>query len=96
MTVITTANFEQCRAAYGDGYLIDHGYARLVPCERCSGSGEVIKGVPCSKWSDPADAEAAFPCPECEGAGLTCVMTEPVTMTDLDRSAPPSDGGREQ
>lgn len=83
MLVLTPENFAQVRAAYGDDYLVDHGLARFVPCECCGGSGEVIESVPCSRWSDPTDAHAAFQCPECEGGGVLFAMTEPITIDDL-------------
>ncbi len=80
--IITAQNFEQCRAAYGDEYLILYGVARLVTCECCNGLAVVPVTVPCSKWSDPADAYGEEPCPECEGDGRVCVLVEPVGCDD--------------
>jgi hypothetical protein len=88
MMLVTAENFEQARASYGDEYLILHGVACLVTCEHCNGYAAVPVSVVCSRWSDPADAHAEVPCPECEGDGRVCVFVQPVGCDDdCDREA---------
>jgi hypothetical protein len=83
VVIVTAENFDQMRAAYGDEYLILHGVACLVTCEECNGYAAKPISVPCSRWSDPADACAEVPCPECDGDGRKCVFVQPVEMDDL-------------
>lgn len=52
---------------------------RYVPCEHCHGTGEIIHGKPGEPWDDYASL-----CSACEGYGMECVETEPITMADLD------------
>ena len=79
MTVVTRQNFEQCRAAYGDEYLLDHGCARIVPCEACGTEGTIYGGT---GWD--GDYLYADRCTVCEGTGGEVVPTEAVTADDLD------------
>ena len=49
---------------------------RYVPCEHCHGTGEIVHGVePC---------EYTTLCSACDGYGMDCVETEPVTLDDIE------------
>lgn len=52
---------------------------RYVLCEHCGGTGEIIKGTLGEPWDD-----FGVLCSACDGYGMECVETEPVTIDDLD------------
>jgi len=79
--IITPQNFQECRGLYGDQYLYDHGYARFVPCEVCGTEGRIIR----QHVINPYDEVDCGVCPACGGAGDALVMTEAVTMDDLEQ-----------
>lgn len=76
-TVVTSENLEQCRAAYGDDYLIDHGCARIVLCDACGSEGRIYRGL----YDDERDCGE---CPACDGTGEVVVAVDQVTTDDLD------------
>lgn len=82
------ADGEKLRQLTGEDhgpFLIGHDFERLryVPCEHCHGTGEIIHGIPPRHaYDEPSDY--AVLCSACEGYGMECVETEPVTMADLD------------
>jgi DnaJ-class molecular chaperone len=55
---------------------------RYVRCETCGGTGEVEVRPIVGAYEDPTPHHAI--CAACEGYGMECVETDPVTLDDLD------------
>ena len=56
---------------------------RYVPCEHCHGTGEIVHGIdPRHAYDEPSEYTTL--CSACDGYGMECVETEPVTIDDIE------------
>ena len=56
---------------------------RYVQCDHCHGTGEIVHGI-APRHAYDVPSEYTTLCSACDGYGMECVETEPVTIDDIE------------